>query len=175
MNFKINKAITSIGDEKKRYFRRIGIEIDRNPYMELAELLKILKLNDIEVIEQNKKYIKIKQDRITYIIFQAPPYKENKYNWLDLRPILDLELLCSFDDAGRERYVNQVMFWWVSLGSFGPATGEYALQYFGIELQKVSDEEYILKQNGQKYTASVVETFYPFETIKCFASIKPIN
>lgn len=166
MSFELGKAITLKGDERKRYFRRIGIWLEANPYMGLEELKELAKKNDIKILEQYKSFVKMKQGKFTYIIFTA----ENKTNycWLNLFPILDLELLYSLSGHEREKYVKEVMWYWVSSATFSPSTSEYILKYFGIKIEKVSDEKYILKQGNNQYIMPVEETFYPFEIIESF-------
>lgn len=166
MSFELGKAITLKGDERKRYFRRIGIWLEANPYMGLEELKELAKKNDIEILEQYKSFVKMKQGKFTYIIFTAG--NKTNYCWLNLFPILDLELLYLLRGYEREKYVKEVMWYWVSSATLSPSTSEYTLKYFGIEIEKISNEKYILKQGNNQYIMPVKKTFYPFEIIESF-------
>lgn len=166
MSFELGKAITLKGDERKRYFRRIGIWLESNPYMGMEELKEITKKNDIEILEQCKSFVKLKQDKFTYIIFTSG--NKTNYCWLNLFPIMDLELLYSLSGDEREKYTKETMWYWVSSATFSPSTSEYILKYFSIEIEKVSDEKYVLKQGNNQYIVPVKETFYPFEIIESF-------
>lgn len=166
MRFELGKAISLKGDERKRYFRRAGIWLESNSYIGLEELKKIAKKNDIEILEQKDSFVKMKQDKFTYIIFTDG--NKTNYCWLNLFPILDLELLYLLRGYEREKYVKEVMWYWVSSATLSPSTSEYTLKYFGIEIEKISNEKYILKQGNNQYIMPVKETFYPFEIIENF-------
>ena len=166
MSFELGKAVTLKGDERKRYFRRIGIWLESNPYMGLEELKELAKKNNIEILEQKKSFVKMKQDEFTYIIFTAG--NKTDYCWLNLFPVLDLELLYSLSGYEREKYVKEVMWHWVSSATLSPSTSEYILKYFGIEIENISNEKYILKQGNNQYLMPVKKTFYPFEIIESF-------